>query len=278
LSAVTPFIVLLLLSKLELGAANDWDIFASVFFLVNLLAAFLFFHAEPPAATRTWLVVTGMTVLNTIVWLTLNASTDPAIGRSLSLWDKRNLSHMGHYASALQLSRYYAAEGDSARIPWLWASYAVNFPGDPRGYANAIDAMGRGDSTEGDLKLQLYSLWMRTDPSNADLRSRAMTAYIAAANASFSLGDLEKAHAEYLDASRIEPQSPDAYNGLGSVEAEKGNKESAIALFQKAIQLDSNFVYPYENLSTLYDELGDKKQSARYRALAADLKARRRTE
>src|SRR5207245_2145258 len=121
-------------------------------------------------------LIVSFTILNSLPWFTVNAAAAPSIQRFQSLWDKRNLSHLGHYTMTLRLSRYYEAITDTSHQVSVWEGYTGRFPGDPRGYANTVNAIKA--LTPGDVrgKLRAYGSWLAVDPENDTLRRETAAA------------------------------------------------------------------------------------------------------
>lgn len=56
---------------------------------------------------------------------------------------------------------------------------------------------------------------------------------------------------------QVSPYSKRVYNNLGDVYSKEGDKQKAIQMFQKAIELDPNYNHAYHNLANTYLEVGD---------------------
>ena len=68
----------------------------------------------------------------------------------------------------------------------------------------------------------------------------------------------EKAEEYYWKATQTTGNSfPQPYFNLGAILQEKGDIRGAIVVFEKAIELDPNFAYPYPNLSVIYASQGN---------------------
>ena len=175
--ALAPVFLYLLDAKLEQGTANDWDTFAAFFFLLNMIAAYLFFRKEPKRSHNILLLIIGISLLNSLTWFTLNATSQPSIDRFKSLWDKRILSHLGRYTMSLRVYRYYHALNDTSKQISTWEEYSSAYPDDPRGYANTIEAIDTFTPADDERKLAVYHSWYAIDPANDSLRSLYGTTY-----------------------------------------------------------------------------------------------------
>lgn len=187
--ALCPVFLYLLDAKLEQGTANDWDTFAAFFFLLNLIAAYLFFRKEPQRSHNILLLIIGISLLSSLTWFTLNATTQPSIDRFKSLWDKRILSHLGRYTMSLRVYRYYHALNDTSKQISTWDDYSLAYPDDPRGYANTIEAINTYTPADDERKLTVYHSWYAIDPANDSLRSSYGTTYYHRATKLETSGD-----------------------------------------------------------------------------------------
>jgi len=176
--ALVPVYLYLLDAKLEQGMANDWDTFAAFFFLMNLIAVYFFFRKEPKRSHNILLLIIGISLLNSLTWFTLNATTQPSIDRFKSLWDKRILSHLGRYTMSLRVSRYYHAIDDTSHQISIWEDYSTSYPDDPRGYAKTMEAINTFTPADDARKLDVYRSWFSIDPSNDSLRFSYAKTYL----------------------------------------------------------------------------------------------------
>ncbi|MEY3870880.1 MAG: hypothetical protein RLZZ338_4774 [Cyanobacteriota bacterium] len=73
------------------------------------------------------------------------------------------------------------------------------------------------------------------------------------------LGDKQGALADYNKAIELQPDLADAYINRGAVRSELGDTKGAIADFNKAIELQPDLAQAYNNRGAVRSELGDKK-------------------
>ncbi|HMD14505.1 MAG TPA: hypothetical protein VKI62_07770, partial [Bacteroidota bacterium] len=189
ITALVPVFLYLFDAKLEQGTANDWDTFAAFFFLMNLIAAYLFFRKEPRHSYSILLLIIGISLLNSLTWFTLNATTQPSIDRFKTLWDKRILSHLGRYTMSLRVYRYYHALNDTSKQISTWEDYSFAYPDDPRGYANTIETINTYTPDDDERKLAVYHSWYGIDPTNDSLRSSYAATYYHLATKLETSGD-----------------------------------------------------------------------------------------
>jgi len=271
LTALLPIFVYYFIAKLEQGNADDWDVFASHFFLLNLLAALFFFQIKPSQESKVFGLLIGMSFLFTLPWLTLNAKTDESIKRFQSLSDSRNVSHLGQYTMALRLTRYYNAINDTVHQPDVWQRYRNNFPDDPRGYANELMFLDVLSPENHQRKVQVYEQWFELNPWNPAMRHGFLLECMNVGTKYFNNGKLDSAQYFYSKALMLDSTQSKAYNNLGSVYAERGVLDRAIVMFTKATMFDSTFSDAYFNLGMAYEDSGRKIEARQFIQRAAEL-------
>ncbi len=262
--AVSPFLLFMLVAKLEQGFASDWDVFGGYFFILQTLFAYYYFRHHQGGGMREFVLMTVVSGLLAAPWFLLNATRDPSIRRFQSLWDQRILSHLGQYTHTLRLGRFYEAEGDSTTPALLWKTFSGMYPDDPRGYENRIsvlaahapDALAERDST--------YAAWLAVDPMNPALR-RSYTAFsVTAGNAMLSAGRSADAQRFYERALLIDSTNARAWNNLGTIVAQENDLAAARQMFQRAIACDPQYSDALYNLGSVTIDLGDLKGGTVY--------------
>lgn len=73
----------------------------------------------------------------------------------------------------------------------------------------------------------------------------------------YSQGKLYQALSAYRKAISINPLYPDAYNDMGIVYEELGQREKAKDSYRKAIEIDKNYLPAYTNLALIFEEEDD---------------------
>lgn len=79
-----------------------------------------------------------------------------------------------------------------------------------------------------------------------------------------SAGNLDSAMALYQKAIELDPMFPDAYNDLGIIYEAKGYNDRAEEVYVKAIKLDPAYLSAYSNLALLYENQRNLDKAAYY--------------
>jgi lipoprotein NlpI len=77
----------------------------------------------------------------------------------------------------------------------------------------------------------------------------------------YSLGDYDRAIADYNEAIKRDPKFSFAYNNLGNAYRARGEDEQAIADYARAIELDPKFIVAYLNRGNAYYGKGNKDRA-----------------
>jgi tetratricopeptide (TPR) repeat protein len=75
---------------------------------------------------------------------------------------------------------------------------------------------------------------------------------------------IEKAVSEFSILTRMMPDNPEGYYGLGLCAEARGNSKLAIFHYQTAIDKNSNYANAYRNLSRVYRNQGDRVRAQKY--------------
>ena len=94
----------------------------------------------------------------------------------------------------------------------------------------------------------------------ATLREEAV-AYRAQGYESQRRGDKDSALTWYQKAVAMDPTYPTPYNDTGILLEEQGRFEEAEQAYQKALELSPNYLEPHANLAMLYERLGQKEKA-----------------
>lgn len=90
-----------------------------------------------------------------------------------------------------------------------------------------------------------------------------------------SLGDIDRAFADYSTALLTNPRDKDSYFNRGLIYEYRGNAARAIEDFSNAIRLDPDWAEVYDHRATMYVAINDDVLSAEDRASAARARKRR---
>lgn len=126
--AVAPVLAFLLVAKLELGFARDWDVFGAYFFLMAAMAVSAFRLAG--GTIRVLALTVIMTALHAAVMIYHNSTGKPSIDRSNALIDERTFTRGAVHDAMLGLSLYYHQVGEDTAAITLWRRYVRMYPGD----------------------------------------------------------------------------------------------------------------------------------------------------
>ncbi len=269
---IVPYVLLIALTKIQQGMGNDWDVTAGYFALftlgtVALLAAA--FGAEE--RRRLLLLAVGTTAVHSLLWFAMNTDADASVRRIEELLDRRMVSQLGQYTITLHLVRYDEYRGDSLAPPERWQRYSYDFPDDPRGYANTIEALRRAHDPNATRMVAFYDRWMAIDPSNAELRRKCFELCTQTGSALFAADSVKAAIPFFERAVLLEPRSAAASTNLGGALAGDGRTELAVRFLKEAIAIDSAYSDAYFNLAMVYEDMGRAAESATALRKAASL-------
>jgi len=271
LLALAPVLVFLFVAKFDLGAVKDWDVLAPYAFLGILLAALAFYRSPLEGRTSILSLLLGIVLLNTIGYVYLNSTTDGTLRRYRAILDQRTISQASYYTATLHLAQYYHQVQDTTSPPMLWEHYMLEYPEDPRGYQNLIQNLEHAGPERFQKMSEVYERWLAVNPTD----TMALEAYgrlcLDAGNDRYSSGLYTPARTYYERAITLDPTLDHAYNNLGSICAQEGERDRAIALFEQAIALDSTYSDAYYNLGSVYEDKGDRKKAIEFKKRAARL-------
>jgi tetratricopeptide (TPR) repeat protein/S1-C subfamily serine protease len=86
-------------------------------------------------------------------------------------------------------------------------------------------------------------------------------AYISRGSAKFALGNKQGAIADYNRAIALNPKYAQAYSNRGGAQYELGNKQEAIDDYNRAIALNHKYAQAYQNRGVVQYELGNKREA-----------------
>jgi len=271
LLVLVPVFAFLFVAKFDLGAVKDWDVLAPYAFIGVLLSAFAFYRSPHEGRTSILSLLLGIGLLNTLGYVYLNSTTDGTLRRYHSMLDRRTISEVSYYTAALHLAQYYHQVEDTTSPQMLWEQYMREYPEDPRGYQNLIQNLEHAGPERFQKMSEVYERWLAVNPTD----TMALEAYarlcLDAGNDRYSSGLYTPARTYYERAISLDPTLDHAYNNLGSICAQEGERDRAIDLFEEAIALDSTYSDPYYNLGSVYEDNGDRKKAIEFKKRAARL-------
>lgn len=268
LLAILPVAAFLMVVKLGLGAAKDWDVLAPYAFMVALLALAA---ADFPRAAEIVTAVAVLAALNTGMYCTLNSTADRSIRRYDALLDTRTMSYYAFYIGCRHLAQYYHQVNDEKGASGAWERLVAAYPGEPEGYENLVSNL-RSEARQDTGKIRmLYDRWVRVSPGDTRLVNAYRNFCVDAGNGYFGSGDLAQAKSYYRKALDLDPEYVTACNNLGSVYARQDSIGKAVELFRRAVGLDPAYPQALYNLGTALEQTGDLKESIRMLRRAAEL-------
>jgi type IV pilus assembly protein PilF len=261
------FLLLLSLSQLflnfvvdpGLGAARDWDMFASFGLGYTLLGLFLFLHLFRGKAGFGYLglVLILASLYSTVPWVILNASPSKAVARFQNLLDidpKRSTN--GHFV----LIKYFESRGMKEEAEQENARYSQAFP-EVVLLNQASQLVKEGELDKAEHLLVQAEGYASLMPQIHDLLGRVY----------LQRKELNRAEAELKEALRLAPFLPDAYVNLADVYLSKQQYDLALEVSQKAIQLKSEYPQIYSNIASIYFLRGDFSRAESYYKKALEL-------
>jgi len=101
-----------------------------------------------------------------------------------------------------------------------------------------------------------YENILKYEPESARINNNLGAIY-------YNRGDLNKAAEFYQNAAKS-GNFPQPHFNLGNIYQMKGDIASAIKEYEKAIAVDSNFIYAYQNLAAIYFKIGNSAKAREY--------------
>jgi tetratricopeptide (TPR) repeat protein len=269
--AVVPMLCAFLFIKLDLGAIRDWDVFAAYFYPIALFLSVQTTEFADAATVRSVLfIIIVLFLFSSAYWL-VNAGTEPAVARILTVFDRRVLSHGAYYTASLNLAQYYHQSHQDEKAIDVWARYQNEFPGDPRSYENLIfNYQKLPPPHEADIE-RVYRKWHRTIPTDTTARQLYRNYCVDRGNTFFQEAHYSNAALYYQQAITIDSTYANALNNLGSVYAQQGNRELAEKYFLLALRRNQQYGEAMFNLGTMLADEGKIDEAKGYYRSAAAL-------
>ena len=79
-----------------------------------------------------------------------------------------------------------------------------------------------------------------------------------------SMGDLQGALMHYQKAYEMDPDFVEVANDIGVVYEALGDEERALEMYRQAVEIDPNYLGAYTNLAFLYEKRGDVQNAVKY--------------
>jgi tetratricopeptide (TPR) repeat protein len=266
-----PYVLLVFMTKFDLGMAKDWDVAATYVPALSLAALACVGCLPPEVRPRVVSLMAFLTIMTSLPWFGLNATTHENISRIKTLMDGRTVARNGLYQTTFHLSMAALYRKDADEMIRLWDGYVTRFPEDGRGYqklAKAYLELGAGGTTGA---VQTFERWLTLEPENASVRGEYANFCLSAGVTYFNAGDLEHARELYTRALTVSPGMPGAYNNLGLVYAARNDYDSAASMYLNAIHADPAYALAYKNMGSVLIVRGNPGKAVQYLEKAAAL-------
>jgi tetratricopeptide (TPR) repeat protein len=242
-----------------LGAARDWDLFASVGLGYTVLALYLFSEASHHQRVgHLKLNLTMLTLLFILPWILINAIPDKSVARFRNLLelDPRK-SRSGHFI----LAGYFDRMGRAEEVDRENRKIKEKFP--------EVELVNQGYSSlaKGDLEsaYQRFSQAMRLAPDFAEAHAGISWYY-------YKTGDLLKSEAELLKALQLKPDYQQGYMSLGEIYLQMGDLEKAERFYTRSVKLGVDDPLAFNNLGIIYAQWGNLNKAVSYYKKATAIK------
>ena len=234
-----------------LGAARDWDLFASVGLGYTVLALYIFSRVEPAAKlSRLKFNLTVAALLFTLPWILINASPDKSVARFRNLLDlDPRRSRNGHFVLAVYFNRLGKPEerdNENRKI-------MEKFP------ELKLYDLGKTLLEQGDLSqaYQKFTQSLQISPDCAEAHAGLGWYYSLS-------GDFKKSETEYKKALELKPDLQTVYSDLGDVYMKKLDFKNAERMYNHALKHGVDDPRIYNNLGILYVQLSQLDQAASF--------------
>ena len=271
LFAFLPIMVFLIVAKFDLGAARDWDVFASYFFILAVLTLSMFLDSPPENKEKILAVTLGLCLFGSTGMFVVNASDQPSIARYKVLFDRRITSQFAYYSGSLYLAYYYHQAKENDAVLGVWRTYIDEFPTDRRGYRNMLTNLNAEENIPEQTSILLYEKWLRAIPEDSEAKKEFVDYLRESGEQYFSAGDYVTAKRRFLRAVKVDPENGKLYNGLGSVLVQEGKLKESTELFRRAIVLDPDYPGTYLNLGLVLTNLNEMVKAKECFQIAAEL-------
>ena len=241
-----------------LGAARDWDLFASTGLGYTVLALYVFSKIPPhPKINYLKSSLTIVILIFTLPWIGINANANLSVERFRNLLDlDLKKSRTGHYILAAYLD-------SMGKIEEVYRENRIQMEKFPEIVLviRGIDLMNNGNLNNAYLNFQQA---LRIAPDFLD-------AHWALGEYYLKVGDLDKAQLELERVMNLNPQFAQPYVALGIIYFRKNELSKAKKTLHRAITLGVKNDSPYYTLGTIYLLSGDLNKAILFHRKAIEI-------
>jgi len=222
-----------------LGAARDWDLFASVGIGYTVLALWILGKVSPnPKISYLKLVLTIIVLISTLPWMGINAIADLSVTRFRNLLDlDPKKSYSGHYI----LAAYFETLGKTEEVDREERMKVEKFP-EASLVTGGLELLKKGELDNAYLN---FIQALRIAPNFPEVHWALGEYY-------FETKDLEKAEVELRKAIDLRPEYGKACKRLGVIYGLEKNLKKAQKMLKRAITLGAGDEEVYHNLGQTY--------------------------
>jgi hypothetical protein len=243
------------------GMSRDWDIAApfSVGIPVAAIAIWTAVADNKETRQRALLILGVVTLLQTGLWVSLNADANSAVARFEILKEKRLWGTQACLDAYEELAIYHRDHREFAQAAACYERYVALDSTNDRVWLNCA----RMEQAAGNFSkaIEAYRALARLGPSNPD--------YLAPLGVILAqTGHFDEALFYLQQAEKLSPASPKIKNDIGAVFANQKDYSKALPYFLESVRLDPNFQGGYLNTAACYAALGENEKAEEYRTMA----------
>lgn len=186
-------------------------------------------------------------VISTVLALALAGCTPP--GPRALLQGKR-LLEKGQYPQAVEKLKVATSLMETNAQAWNYLGLAFHHAGQTAEAQRAYQTAVKWDHDLSEAHYNLACLWLEQNQlENAKLeltaftlrRSNSADAFLKLGGVQLRLREYSGAEKSFREALRVEPQSPEAWTGLGLAQAQRGRPADALQAFQSAVKFKPGY-------------------------------------
>ena len=147
-------------------------------------------------------------------------------------------------------------------LGWMVAGTFIFRVRTPPGYRIAVKALRKGDMAGAVAAMDEVIKEDPKDPAHYRFRAELLRLW----------GKLDRARRDYVTMTELQPESPEAWNGLAEVQLQDGNYADARAAAQRAVELAPGDWVALYNLGMIEDRLRESEAVIEHLLLATDRK------